>query len=215
MRPSDKAAFAELLTSVHAFYGKDASTFAISVWWEACKPFDLAAVRDAVNRHATNPDAGQFMPKPADMVKMLQGSTQDGAMVAWAKVDKAIRFVGTYATVVFDDPIIHAVVEDMGGWVLLGTKTDKEWPFIAKEFETRYRGYRMQGGAGEYPPKLTGIAEAQNSNGGFKIPDPVLIGNKGMATIVLLGGSNEPRVGMHRVTGKEIQALPAPKKEHA
>jgi hypothetical protein len=35
------------------------------------------------------------------------------------------------------------VISDMGGWVLLGSKGDGDWPFIAKEFENRYRGYRM------------------------------------------------------------------------
>lgn len=108
------------------------------------KPFDLAAVKDALNRHCVNPDNGQFMPKPADVVKLLQGSSQDGALVAWAKVDRAVRQVGTYSTVVFDDPIIHRVVQDMGGWVALGDKREKEWPFVAKEFENRYRGYPMR-----------------------------------------------------------------------
>src|SRR5690606_26216344 len=113
MIEQDRKAFFKLIADVSAFYGKDFSTFAGNVWWEAMKPFDFAAVADALNRHCVNPDSGQFMPKPADVVKMLQGSTQDSALVAWSKVDRAVRTVGTYRSVTFDDPLIQRVISEM------------------------------------------------------------------------------------------------------
>lgn len=212
MIDTDKTAFFRLIAGVHSFYRQEISDFANGVWWAAMKPFDLAAVRDALNRHCVNPDNGQFMPKPADVVKLLQGSSQDGALVAWAKVDRAIRQVGTYSTVVFDDPIIHRVVQDMGGWVALGDKQEKEWPFVAKEFENRYRGYRTQGGAGEYPRTLVGIAEAQNGQNGFKSQAPVLIGNPGKAKQVLTNGTDKPMLGFERMTAGDYVALAAPQR---
>lgn len=212
MSPQDSAKFAALISNVYAFYRQDHSDFAIGVWWEAMKPFDFAAVSDALNRHCVNPDTGQFMPKPADAVKMLRGSSQDGAMVAWSKVDKGIRQVGTYASVVFDDPIIHRVLHDMGGWVPLGAKTEHEWPFVAKEFENRYRGYRVRNETPEYPKVLTGIAESQNSVAGQTSQPPVLIGDSSKAKQVLIGGTDKVLVGFERMQAGDMALLEAPRR---
>lgn len=215
MTENDKGPFFTLMGGVHAFYRQDFSDFAGGVWWMAMKPFDYPAVQDALNRHCVNPDNGQFMPKPADVVRLLQGSSQDGALVAWAKVDRAVRQVGTYSTVVFDDPVIHRVIQDMGGWVGLGTKDEKEWPFVAKEFENRYRGYRTQGGVNEYPRALIGMAEAQNSQHGFKTQPPVLIGSPDKARIVLKNGNDKPAIGFERMEAREYVALAAPSRAAA
>ena len=207
MTEQDKPNFAKLLTSVMAFYRHDMSEFALGVWWEGCKPFDFAAIRDAFNRHAVNPDNGQFAPKPADIVKLLQGSSADGAMVAWSKVDKAVRCVGSYQTVVFDDPTIHAVIQDMGGWIELGKKEEREWPFVAKEFQARFRGYKTQGGVEAYPKRLIGIANAQNAQQGFAAQAPVLIGNPNQARVVLENGSDSAPTGFHRLGEADVPLI--------
>lgn len=194
MQQPEFNAFRSILQGVYALYGKDLSQPVMDLWWQAMKPFDLPAFKDAMNRHALDPDRGQFLPKPADVVRLVHGGTQDGALVAWAKVDRAVRSVGTYASVVFDDPIVHAVVTDMGGWIALGQKTEHEWPFVGKQFETRYRGYRMRASAGEYPRVLTGMADADNARQGFKLSEPVLIGNADAAQRVMLGGSAQPKL---------------------
>jgi len=214
MRESDFESFSQMISAVCALYGKPASSHMIAIWWGALREYDLQGVRHAFDRHVKNPDSGQFMPKPADVIRMVQGSTQDAALVAWSKVDKAVRHVGPYATVAFDDPVIHAVIQDMGGWVQVGSKTDKDWPFIAKEFETRYRGYRLQGSAGEYPPSLAGIAESQNSQTGFRSPPPVLIGDQERALSVIAGGSVAPKIGFHRMEPPALAAV-APRRLEA
>ncbi|BDD90886.1 hypothetical protein PanNE5_03260 [Pandoraea sp. NE5] len=207
MKPTDSTEFFSLISNVYAFYRQDYSDFVGQVWWGAMQVFDLAAVRDALGRHAANPDAGQFLPKPADVVKMLQGSTQDSALFAWHKVDKAIREVGTYASVAFDDALIHRIVFEMGGWVSLGTKDESEWPFVKNEFVNRYRGYRGRSQVPEYPPLLIGIAETTNTRAGFQSQGPVLIGNAELAAAVQAGGSNAPLVGYTRLTGADLPQL--------
>ncbi|WP_322070960.1 DUF6475 domain-containing protein [Paraburkholderia bannensis] len=202
MTPNDHGDFVALVADVHAFYRRDFSDFSASVWWSALNQYDLAAVRDAIGRHSVNTDSGQFMPMPADIVKMLQGSTQDAALVAWAKVDRAVRSCGTYNSVVFDDPVIHRVIVDMGGWVLVGGKFEKEWPFVAKEFENRYRGYRLRSDTPEYLPVLIGIAEAQNNRTGQQIQPPMLIGDPERAQRVMLAGQDKPALGFVRMSAQ-------------
>lgn len=199
MQESEREELYTLVSNVQAFYKKPISTFSLSVWWEATKPFDLEAVKDAFNRHCVNPDNGQFAPMPADVVKLLHGSTKDGALVAWSKVDLAVRQVGPYQTVAFDDPIIHAVIQDMGGWVAIGAKDGKEWPFVRNEFENRYRGYRLRNDATEYPCTMIGIAEAQNGREGFDTPPPVLIGDPRRAQVVIARGADRRGLGFTRM----------------
>lgn len=204
MQPHDAKAFKALLQGVHSFYGKDLSEFALGVWWEAMRPFDFDAVRDALNRHAVNPDNGQFLPKPADVVKLLQGSTLDSAMVAWAKVDRAMRTVGPYASVVFDDPIVHRVLHDMGGWIALSRGTEDEWPFKAKEFENRYRGLKTRT-LDAYPPQLTGIEEAENAKAlRTAKPRVVMIGDRSRCEAVAAGGSTHQLLTMHQATPEQV-----------
>ncbi|WP_232625655.1 DUF6475 domain-containing protein [Achromobacter deleyi] len=198
MIDADKPALFELVGNVYSFYAREASVFVFNVWWEAVKAYDLDAVSQAFSRHCANPDSGQFLPKPADVVKMLHGSTQDAALQAWAKVDRAVRGVGTWASVAFDDPLIHRVLHDMGGWSPLGRKEEREWPFLASEFVNRYRGYRGRSERPEYPPILLGDADAHNGRIGAEAGTPVLIGDAGRAALVVAGGACRPLVEFHR-----------------
>jgi len=206
MQQADFDNFVVVLDATASMYGKKLPHPVIMLWWEALQAYDLAAVRAGLNRHVQNPDTGQFMPKPADVVRMLAGTTQDGALAAWAKTDRALRSIGPYQSVVFDDPIIHAVIADMGGWVALGNKTERDWPFIAREFENRYRAYRTAGQLDAYPPVLVGIAQAQNESQGLPASAPVLIGDPEQAAKTRLFGREARAVPWHRPG----QSLPAP-----
>ncbi len=191
MNTHDFEAFRDVLHGVHDFYERQPSSFAVDVWWEALRPYDLKAVTRAFSLHTVNPDTGQFMPKPADIVRMIAGRTQDSALQAWSKVDRAVRTVGVYESVVFDDALIHRVLEDMGGWIALGMKGEDEWPFIAKEFEGRYRAYALRKECGEYHRVLIGVNEAQNARSGFKSMPPLLLGNEQQCLQVLSGGAEK------------------------
>ncbi len=188
MTENDFERFREGLAGVYGFYSKDLSQFAMDTWWRAMKPFSLDAITDAFNRHVVNPDNGKWMPMPADIIQMLQGSSMDSAMTAWTKTDKALRSVGTYKSVVFDDPLIHKIIQDMGGWIAFGMKNEEEWPFVAKEFQNRYRGFKSRSMTPEYPSHLTGLAEGHNSKEGYRIDPPKFIGDIEKAKQVMNGG---------------------------
>jgi hypothetical protein len=203
MQLDEQLRFATLLTGVADYYGKELSKGVISLYWQGLHQYDIGAVEKALWEHTQNPDSGQFMPKIADVTRMLQGRTTDQAALAWSKVDSAVRRVGTYSDVVFDDPIIHRTISDMGGWIKLGAAEEKEWPFIARDFEGRYRGYKSRGEVPEYQPVMIGIANAQNGQQGFKLQSPMLIGNEAKAKQVMLAGTNEQLIQM-RLAGDTI-----------
>jgi hypothetical protein len=180
MKTAHREQFAALMAGLGELYGKPLSPQLIAIYWDGLKDYEFDEVKVAINLHVRNPDTGQFMPKIADVVKFLEGNTLTQAMRAWQKVNEAMRKVGTYATVVFDDPIIHSVIHDMGGWQPLGLVTDDDLPFKAREFEKRYQSYKVTPPL-HYPPKLIGIFERENVTRGFPAPEPVLIGNPDQA----------------------------------
>lgn len=207
MRADEFEQFDQMMQAIAAYYARELTVGVVSLYWQGLQGYDLAAVRQALNRHVQNPDTGQFMPKIADVRRMLGGTTQDSALVAWSKVDQAIRLIGTYADVVFDDALIHRTIHDMGGWVALGTKTEDEWPFAAKEFENRYRGYKMRNETPEYQGVLIGIAGGQNRKGGFQVDPPKLIGDQDAARRVMERGSDKPLLKIGIATAA-VAALP-------
>ena len=178
LQPRDKAGFVGMLTAVAGVYGRDVSPAMIDIYWAALAPYDLAAVRQAFDRHVKSPDSGQLMPKPADLIRMLGGTSQDAAAQAWAKVERAVRRVGGHDSVVFDDPLIHRCVDDMGGWVKLCATLEDDLAFRARDFQNLYRGFAMRREIPAYPRHLIGRFEAQNRQSGHPVAPPVLIGDQ-------------------------------------
>lgn len=195
----EKRRFATLMTGIADYYRKELSKVVMALYWEGLRQYDYEAVEKAMWAHTQTPDeAGRWMPMISDLTKMMQGRTQDQAQLAWSKVDKAVRQIGNWRDVAFDDASIHRVIADMGGWIALGVKKEDEWPFVAKEFEARYKGYRMRGEVPDYPPVLIGMANASNGSEGRACESPTLIGDQAKAAAVMAGGSSQPMIEMRQ-----------------
>ena len=194
MRQDDFDGFKKLMRGVHDFYGKDLSSFALDVWWGALKNYELQVISQALTLHCQNPDTGQFCPKPADVVRMVGGTTKDAALMAWNKVQEGVSKAGSYSSVCFDDPIINRCLLDMGGWPDLCAKQMDELPFVERNFCDRYRAYKIRGDSPGHPPYLVGLTEAMNAQKGFQSAPPFLIGNPEQARRVLTCGANTPLI---------------------
>lgn len=188
--------FFEVLGGVHDFYGKELTPFAMQVWMQACKEFDVDQVTKALSAHLMDPERGQFMPKPADIVKQLQGTHGDRALVAWGKVFGAMSSVGAYKTVVFDDAVIHAVIDDLGGWVKVCRTDNDELPFMQKRFCDTYRAYSGRRDL-RYPAQLIGEHDQTNAKFGHdSVNSPILIGDAQKALAIKDGGVAGPKTPM-------------------
>lgn len=194
MTQSDFESFQALMRGVHDFYGKDLSAFALDVWWGALKNYELQVISQALTLHCQNPDTGQWCPKPADVVRMVGGTTKDAALMAWNKVQEGVSRAGSYSSVCFDDPIINRCLLDMGGWPELCAKQMDELPFVERNFCDRYRAYKIRGEVHGHPPYLVGLTEAMNAQKGFQSGPPMLIGNPERARLVLGAGATTPLI---------------------
>ena len=176
MNAADKEGFVTILTGLAEYYEKTLSTSTIALYWEALKNYDLSSVEKAFENHIQNPDeAGRWMPKISDINQKLQGRTQDQASQAWAKVDRAVREIGCYVDVDFEDSITHRVICEMGGWISFSNKKEAEWAFVAKEFENRFRSYLLCPQSFESPAVLIGISNAENMTRGLPLQPPVRV----------------------------------------
>lgn len=176
MKADDLERFQDLLTDALAFWRQDVSTFALTVWWEACKPFEFEQVSKALSAHAVCPERGRFAPMPSDVVRVLQGTMVDRSLIAWGKLLDAMQRVGAYESVVFDDGAIHAAVEDMGGWTATCRSRAEDLPHLQRRFCELHRAYSARPDI-PYPPKLIGEAEAQNRMAGKRVAAPKLVGD--------------------------------------
>lgn len=211
MVEADKKRFAEILTATSELYGRSISVPSLRLWFSALLQYDIEDVSGAVQRHITSPD-GKFMPVPADIVRIIEGSGQDAALLAWTKLTHALERVGVYQSVVFDDPIIHAVIEDMGGWIEFGATPMDEMRFRGIEFQRRYQAYRQRAGDVRYPKKLIGVSESENRQRGYteEIPDPILIGDADKAQQVMLAGSSTPRIAVSTIKAAMTKLIKSP-----
>ena len=192
-----KQRFAAAMTSLAEYYGKELSGGVLSLYWQGLSQFSITEIESAIGLHLQNPDAGQWMPKIADIIRMIEGTTADSATIAWAKVMRAVGSVGQFQSLAFDDALIHAVIDDMGGWPKICQTEEKEIPFLQNRFEKSYRAYRVRRETPIYPKYLCGVSETQNSAAGHKSDAPLLVGDKSVAQRVLDGGSNAPRLPVH------------------
>jgi hypothetical protein len=204
MTEADRKDFAQLITDVLAYYRQDASRFVLDLWWNACKPFALEQVRSAIQKHCTDAERGQFAPKVADLARILQGTTTDRSSLAWGKVLEAMSAVGAYTDVVFDDPAIHAAVEDMGGWPKVCRTDLKELSHLQHRFMQSYRAYAERGHF-DYPRRLGGdrSPDSEYEKAGLKLPRPALIGDAARAKLVYQGGG----AGKTAISFAPIQSL--------
>lgn len=206
MTQNDKPAFIQILKSVHDFYGSDMSTFSVGIWWKACSCYPLERVSKAFDKHLLDTKSGQFMPKPADIVRALQGTHEDRSMIAWGKVFDAIQRVGQYQSVVFDDPAIHAVITDMGGWSKLCATEMDELPFVQKRFCDFHAAYGRSGEF-EYPRIVYGSHDTHNARLGMEPRNITLVGDIETARLVMERGTAGPKTRMQSIGHAALLAI--------
>jgi len=204
MREQDIPRLTDLLAGVMDFYAREVSRFQLEVWTEALRGYDLEDVRRALSLHVQDPDRGQWAPKPADITRLLRGGSGDRSLRAWSQVERAIRTIGPYQSVVFDDPIIHAVIDEMGGWVHLceTPRTERDLEFRSQKFRRRYQGYAVTGPR-EWPSVLHGVIARDNQAAGYAAPEPLIVGDREKARLVHdRGGGNG---GSRALPWRELQ----------
>ncbi len=148
--------------------------------------YPLEAVKAAIHRHLRE---SPFMPKPADVVRYVEGTADDRGAMAWGHVVRAIRQHGHYESVRFDDPAIHYAIDRMGGWRKLCGMLEDELPFREKDFREHYRRGE-QATWRDVPSRFVGEIELHNTQQGWDglFPATVEIATKQDKLMLVKGG---------------------------
>ena len=186
MNSQEKMSFCKLLTGIAEFYSKTLYTNDLDIYWSVLEKYELDKIKQALKLHIVNPKSGQFMPKPADIIRYLEKDDSLKALYGWDKAIAGVRQKGAYKSIEFDDPIVNIVINEMGGWVDFCYKINKDnSPFIANEFQRRYAAYLICPNplAPEYLP---GIFECQNRLNGYHnhIPKPDKFGDNDLKLLI-------------------------------
>ena len=207
MEDTDKKRFAELMAGLAQTFRADVSAQDIESYWRFLRAYPLKQIEQAILGYCVSPEGHKFMPKPGEIVAALGGKESEKSLMAWVKVTKAMKKGGAYKTVIFDDAIIHAVIDGLGGWIRLCLLQERELIFQQKEFERLYVCYARQA-IFHYPRQLAGIFDRDNASAGYKIrQNPLLCGNIHQAALVFKNGDDTDKLSYRALSVDQIMKL--------
>lgn len=175
MTIDDMEHFEQIMGILNETFGdpsKPISDLKMNFYFKALSDLTIEQLNDAAIILANTKVIHTF-PIPSEIRQAVEGNPQDKANVAFDKLLGAVRSIGPYQSVSFDDPAIHVFIESYGGWEEICDKTVDEWKYMRNEFVKGYAGYSMRGSSA--PLKLAGIHESQNRLNGYDHNAPVAI----------------------------------------
>lgn len=197
----NKTLFSKEFLTLCEMVEKTPSEGLTSMYYEALKNLSDDDFKRAVSTVISSKTFNK-LPMPGELLSAVNGNPEDAALLALEKVEKAIREIGAYDTVIFDDPVIHAVIEALEGWEKICHMPLDEWKWVRKDFIKLYQAIGRNMGGRIVPTKLIGIHEFQNSQKGYKRPqEPKYIGNEAKAitwTNKMLANQSNPA---HKLLG--------------
>lgn len=146
------------LTALSEMFDKKLSDSLMKMYWEALKDFEYDDLQKGFSRAIKE---CRFFPKPVELSDLMGCSAADKALIAFGKLCDAIEDHGRTRSVAFDDPVIHSVVRELGGWEKCCLWERDELPFRQKDFERWYGVYKNS--ERPHPAYIAGTNETQNA----------------------------------------------------
>ena len=124
---NNKTMFKDAMTLLGTIFDKEVLSTVIKVYWQVLSPYTDDQFHKAVEAHMR---VGKFFPRPADLIELIEGTSQANAHEEWGEVMKQLRD-STNAT--FDKPTARAV-NTIGGVAYLATMNYRDLEFKKKDF---------------------------------------------------------------------------------
>lgn len=177
MTRQDAPRFVSSLTAMGALYEKHPESTVIEIYFRALEKFTIDEVEKGISKACST---CKFFPKPVELIDCITGGTgnlADKAMVEACRVLEAIKGIGTYTTVCFDDAVTQAViVQQFGGWAKFGDMLVENEKWFIKDFCSGYQAFARQNV--RHYGALPGISMGQNALAGRERDEkPVYIGD--------------------------------------
>jgi hypothetical protein len=143
-------------------YDKTPSDALMSLYFETVKHLDAKTWNAAV-RMVISSNKYPSLPKPAEILEATgQNEDKDAqAMLAMKKIEDAMRKHGAYQSMVFDDPVIHMLIDrHEGGWPGLCAMSNDELKWLWKDWVKMYKAYTVR--PVRHSNRLVGVTEGQD-----------------------------------------------------
>ena len=165
MQEHDKVKFSVMMNAAGEVYSKEITKPLLRLYFDALSQMTIQQAESAMMAHMRDPSAGQYFPKPADIIRQITGTekqqaiaVEDRASMAWACIEREIRRIGSYGALELDDKQALAAVKAIGGWKSICASTTEELTWKRKEFIGSYATYERTP-IEMLPSKLPGLIE--------------------------------------------------------
>lgn len=170
MTKADVKKFAEIMAFLGTIFSKELTSTAMKMYFKTLIDLPIEEIETAAMRIANVRTITGTFPLPAEFrqaVDNKNGSIEERAELAWNALIWAIEHVGHWQSVMFDDPVIHDVVQALGGWLKIQNADNPEWnhekqlQWRRKDFLAMYRLLAKSGRPSI--PYLIGEQQAANA----------------------------------------------------
>ena len=178
MTDKDMKEFAGLFITMYEIFGsknRNPSKMLITAYFNALKDYSIDEVRKGISS-VIQSHKYDSLPKPAQIIQHITGDPEAKALLAWDKFLNALRQHGYYRPIQFDDPVIHSVIQAMGGWLEAGEWLEDDLRWHQQRFVDLYKALSKKK---KHPEYLPGIYELHNNVLGLKT-ERVFIGEQKM-----------------------------------
>lgn len=176
MNQGDGQRFGMEILKLSEAFNAPVSEARASVFFESLADLSIERVVEACRRAR---QTLEFFPSPGKLRALAEGVPQDHAEVAWIRFLTAVRHVGSYQSVDFDDEVLHETIRALwGGWATVAESfTMDEEPYRHAEFLKTYRALASRD-LGVATPLLGRLAIENGARGltGY-IPAPIRVLN--------------------------------------
>jgi len=162
MTPDDRDRISEVLTILADHYQRPMTPAALAFYVDCVDALPYEAVERALRALG---QSEQFWPMPARVHEFVNGTATERALLAWMRVETAMTVAGPYASVDFEDPVLHVTIQQLGGWPLMceALRLDPhEYGFRRREFTQTYELLARRGHS-QAPSRLPGLHELTNA----------------------------------------------------
>jgi hypothetical protein len=182
METKDKKRFATALAVMGEVFQKKPSDSLTEIYWKTLQDLSIETFERACSTIINARTITGTFPLVAEIREAAGGGKQSlglRTIEAWDKLEYALRRHGYYDSVIFDDPIIHAILRSWGGWVEWSGNRDmkeEDLKWVRKDFEKMYAALSNRE-SHEPPDVCVGFIEARNTRTGYSqhIPAPFLV----------------------------------------
>ena len=191
MNAQDMPRFASSLMAMATVFDKSITPQVTEIYFRTLEKFTADEVEKGISKACSTL---KFFPKPVELIDCISGGTgnlADKAMVEACRVLEAIKNIGTYKTVCFDDAVTQAVItQQFGGWAKFGDLLVDSEKWFIKDFCMGYQAFARQ--SVRHYGALPGLSQLHNAHTGReRKEDVVYIGDVEKAKAIHAQGKLE------------------------